>query len=134
MVSQYAFIVIGLPGEMDEHRLETQTMLLDVGFDWVHIFIGIPIVGSRLYDICIENNYLIDNDMKNHIISRANIKAPGVDPVKIEESAYQMNLMVNFVKNWNMSQGHYEKAVSYLKILRINIQTMLLHTIFIKGI
>ena len=114
-ITVHAFIVIGLPGEMDEHRLETQTMLLDVGFDWVHIFIGIPIVGSRLYDICIENNYLIDNDMKNHIISRANIKAPGVDPVKIEESAYQMNLMVNFVKNWNMSQGHYEKAVSYFK-------------------
>lgn len=114
-ITVHAFIVLGLPGEMDEHRLETQNMLLDVGFDWVHIFIGIPIVGSRLYDICVENGYLIDSDMNNHIISRANIKAPGVDPVKIEDSAYQMNLMVNFVNNWNMSQGHYEKAASYFK-------------------
>jgi len=114
-ITVHAFIVLGLPGEMDEHRLETQNMLLDVGFDWVHIFIGIPIVGSRLYDICIENDYLIDSDMKNHIISRGNIKAPGVDPITIEDSAYKMNLLVNFVNNWNMSQGHYEKAASYFK-------------------
>lgn len=114
-ITVHAFIVLGLPGEMDEHRLQTQNMLLDVGFDWVHIFIGIPVVGSRLYDICVENDYLIDKDMKNHIISRANIKAPGVDPVKIEDSAYKMNLMVNFVNNWNMSQGRYEKAASYFK-------------------
>jgi anaerobic magnesium-protoporphyrin IX monomethyl ester cyclase len=114
-ITVHAFIVLGLPGEMDEHRLETQNMLLDVGFDWVHIFIGIPIVGSRLYDICVEKGYLMSSDMKNHIISRANIKAPGVDPVKIEESAYQMNLMVNFLNNWNMSQGRYEKAASYFE-------------------
>lgn len=111
----HAFIVLGLPGEMDAHRLETQTMLLDVGFDWVHIFLGIPVVGSRLYDICVENDYLVDNDMKNHIISRANIEAPGVDPDKIEDAAYQMNLRVNFVNNWNMAQGYYKKAASYFK-------------------
>ena len=114
-ITVHAFIVLGLPGEMDEHRLETQNMLLDVGFDWVHIFIGIPIVGSRLYDICVENSYLIDSDMSNHIISRANIKAPGVDPEKIEEAAYMMNLKVNFVNNWNMSIGNYKKAASYFK-------------------
>ncbi|MBC8555974.1 MAG: B12-binding domain-containing radical SAM protein [Candidatus Brocadiales bacterium] len=114
-ITVHAFIVLGLPGEMDEHRLETQNMLLDVGFDWVHIFIGIPIVGSRLYDICVENGYLIDSDMNNHIISRANIKAPGVDPEKIEEAAYIMNLKVNFVNNWNMSIGNYKKASSYFE-------------------
>lgn len=114
-ITVHAFIVLGLPGEMDEHRLETQNLLLDVGFDWVHIFIGIPIVGSRLYDICVENGYLIDSDMNNHIISRANIKAPGVDPEKIEEAAYMMNLKVNFVNNWNMSIENYKKAASYFK-------------------
>ncbi len=114
-ITVHAFIVLALPGEMDEHRLETQNMLLDVGFDWVHIFIGIPIVGSRLYNICVENGYLIDSDMNNHIISRANIKAPGVDPEKIEEAAYMMNLKVNFVNNWNMSIGNYKKAASYFE-------------------
>lgn len=112
-IQVHAFIVVGLPGEMHEHRLETMNMLQDVGFDWVHIFIAIPIVGSRLYDICINNNYIINSDMNNHIISRANIKAPGVDPTEIEEFAYFMNLSINFVNNFNMSQGEYKKAATY---------------------
>ena len=112
-IQVHAFIVVGLPGEMNEHRLETMNMLQDVGFDWVHIFIAIPIVGSRLYDICVDNNYLVNNDMNNHIISRANIKAPGVDPAEIEEFAYKMNLSINFVNNFNMSQGAYEKTAIY---------------------
>lgn len=111
----HAFIVLGLPGEMDEHRLETENMLLDVGFDWVHIFLGIPVVGSRLYDICKENGYLINGDMKDHIISKANIRAPGVEPGKIDEDAYLMNLRVNFVNNWNMSRGNYDRAASYFQ-------------------
>lgn len=110
-----AFIVLGLPGEMHEHRIETLNMLKNVGFDWVHIFIAIPIVGSRLYDICIDNNYIVNNDMRNHMISKANIKAPGVDPKEIEDFAYYMNLSANFVDNFNMSRGEYEKAAISFK-------------------
>ena len=116
-----AFIVIGLPGETDEHRLETLNMLKDVGFDWVHIFIAIPVVGSRLYDVCINNNYLVDNDannmnnMINHITSKANIKTPTIDPEKIEKYAYYMNLYINFANNYNIKQGNYEKAKSFFE-------------------
>ncbi|MBU0778071.1 MAG: radical SAM protein [Parcubacteria group bacterium] len=110
-----AFIVLGLPGEMYEHRLETLNMLKDVGFDWVHISIAIPVVGSRLYDLCIDNNYIVNNDMRNHMISKANIKAPGVDPTDIEDFAYKLNLSANFVNNFNMSQGEYKKAAISFK-------------------
>ena len=111
----HAFIVIGLPGEMDEHRQETIDMLKGVGVDWVHIAIAIPIVGSRLYDICVENDYLVNTDFKNHIISKANIQAPGVDPSQIEEIAYKMNLLINFVNNYNMTHGQFERAAQYFK-------------------
>ena len=33
-------------------------MLLDSGFDWVHVYLAMPIFGSRLYDICVENGYI----------------------------------------------------------------------------
>lgn len=118
-IQVHAFIVCGLPGEMHEHRLETMNMLQNVGFDWVHVFIAIPIVGSRLYDICIDNNYIVNNNMDNHMISRANIKAPGVDPTDIEDFAYKLNLSANFVNNFNMSQGEYEKAaISFKNVAR----------------
>ncbi|MCX9014413.1 MAG: radical SAM protein [Candidatus Methanoperedens sp.] len=114
-IQVHAFIVCGLPGEMDEHRLETINMIENVGFDWVHVFIAIPIVGSRLYDICIDNNYIVNDNMDNHMISKANIKAPGVDPKEIEDFAYRLNLSANFVNNFNMSQGECEKAAISFK-------------------
>ena len=46
-VRSHVFIVIGLPGEQDEHRAETLQMLIDSGFDWVHVYLAMPIFGSR---------------------------------------------------------------------------------------
>ncbi len=109
----HAFIVIGLPGEMDEHRKESLEIIKEIGFDWVYFFIAAPIVGSRLYKICVENDYLVDKDFKNHIVSKGSIKAPGVDPEQIEKTAYEMNLDVNFINNHNVSLGLYDKALPY---------------------
>ena len=114
-VRSHAFIVLGIPGEMDEHRAETIIMIKETGFDWVHFFIAIPIAGSRLYDLCIDNNYLVEKDFRNHIISKGAIRAPGVDPEEIVRISYTMNLEVNFIFNYNLVSQNYEIAISYFK-------------------
>lgn len=112
-VMSHAFIVIGLPGEMPEHRKETLDMLLGVGFDWIHVYCAIPIYGSRLYDICADNGYIENTNQLDFVNTKSVIRAPGVDPVEIEKIAYQMNLEVNFVNNYNLMNGNYEIAISY---------------------
>lgn len=114
-VQSHVFIVIGLPGEMPEHRQETLDMLLDSGFDWAHVFCAIPIFGSRLYDICADNGYIENTNSLDFINTKSVIRAPGVDPEEIEKSAYEMNLMVNFVHNYNMRIGNYPTAINYFK-------------------
>ncbi|MBA3047747.1 B12-binding domain-containing radical SAM protein [Patescibacteria group bacterium] len=109
----HAFIVLGLPNEMDEHRKESLEIIKEIGFDWVYFFIAAPIAGSRLYKVCVENNYLVEKDFKNHIVSKGSIKAPGVDPDEIEKIAYKMNLDVNFVNNSNVLLGLYDRALPY---------------------
>lgn len=109
----HAFIVLGLPGEMDEHRKESLKIIKEIGFDWVYFFIAIPIVGSRLYKICVENNYIVEKNFKNHIVSKGSIKAPGVDPSEIEKTAYVMNLDVNFINNSNVASGFFDRALLY---------------------
>ncbi len=111
----HAFIVLGLPGEMDEHREETKNMLIEVGIDWAYIFLAVPIAGSQLYDICEQNDYLIEKDFSKHLVSSATIKAPGVDPEKIQKEMYLMNLEVNFIKNWNVHNGHFDIALPYFE-------------------
>ncbi len=114
-VRSHVFIVTGLPGEQDEHRQETLEMLIEHGFDWVHVYLAIPIFGSRLYDICVENGYIENTNNENFVATKSVIRAPGVDPVKLEAYAYETQLRVNFVENHNMKIGRYDVALHYMK-------------------
>jgi radical SAM superfamily enzyme YgiQ (UPF0313 family) len=114
-VQSHVFIVLGLPGELDEHRQQTLDLLLDVGFDWVHVFCAVPILGSRLYDICVANGYLETNDVLDHVNTKSVIRAPGVDPKAIQAYAYEMNLLVNFVHNYNLKIGRFDTAAKYFE-------------------
>jgi radical SAM superfamily enzyme YgiQ (UPF0313 family) len=114
-IRSHVFIVIGLPGEQDEHRAETLQMLLDSGFDWVHVYLAMPIFGSRLYDICVENGYIENTNSQDFVATKSVIRAPGVDPLKLEAFAYEMQIRVNFVENHNMKIGRYDVPMDYLK-------------------
>ena len=112
-VKAHVFIVCGLPGETDEHRQETLEMLEKTGFDWVHIFLAMPIFGSRLYDICVENGYIENPDSGHFIATKSVIRAPGIDPEKLTKYAYETQLEINFVNNHNMKIGRYDIALDY---------------------
>lgn len=112
-VQCHVFIVLGLPGETAEHRQETLDLLLDVGFDWAHIFCAVPVFGSRLHEICVENGYIEQTSFLDHVNTKSVIRSPGIDPVEIEKTAYDMNLLANFVHNHNMRVGNCETALRY---------------------
>jgi radical SAM superfamily enzyme YgiQ (UPF0313 family) len=108
-------IVLGLPGELEKHRDETMQMILKTGFDWIYFNLAVPVVGSRLYTICKENGYLINDDFGEHNTSKCNIGTPDIDPEYMEEKAYLMNLEANFVHNYNLAIGEYKKASAYFQ-------------------
>lgn len=114
-VKSHVFIVCGLPGEKDEHRQETANMLIDTGFDWVHIFMAIPIYGSRLYDICVENGYIENTDSNHFVATKSVIRTKDIDPDKLAIYSYNTQLEVNFVKNHNMKIGNYRIALEYFE-------------------
>ncbi len=109
-----AFFVIGLPGEMDEHRRETLDLIQDADVDWSGFSLATPIRGSELYTICKEKGYIdADLGIGDIMINEYIIHAPeiGLDAVRIPRQAYLMNLEVNFVNNRQMRIGNYETAV-----------------------
>lgn len=110
-----AFIIVGLPGEKEVHRQETLEMAATVGFDWVKYSLAVPVAGSRLYDLCKKNGYLACNDYSRHVITKANIKTPDIDPEYIEDRVYQMNLETNFIRNYNLKTGRFQKASVYFR-------------------
>ena len=111
----HVFVIIGFPNEFDKHRKETYNMLLELEVDWVHIFIAIPITGSRLYEICEKEGYFSNKDYNNFLSNKCNIKAPGVDPEKIKEEAFYMGMVINYILNSNYKKGNYDTCLAYFQ-------------------
>jgi len=114
-IKSHAFIVSGLPGEKDEHREETIDMLISTGFDWAHMFLAVPIYGSRLYDICIENGYIETPKNTEFIVTKSVIKTPDFDPKELEKFNYESQIRVNFIENYNIKIGRHDVALDYFK-------------------
>lgn len=79
-------VIIGFPGETDAHRQETLQTIYDVGFNWAHFLIVLPVPGTRLYKECKENNYLVNTDtFYSANLSKCNIRAGSYSPEYIEK-------------------------------------------------
>ena len=111
----HAFVIIGFPNELAEHRKETYDMLLELEVDWVHMFIATPITGSRLYKICVEKGYLTTEDHDQYNTNNCIIKAPGVDPDKIKEESFYMDMVINYILNFNYKKGNYDTCLAYFQ-------------------
>lgn len=104
-----AFLVLGLPGEREEHRQETIDFVKSTGIDWVTISCAAPIRGSRLYDICVENGYILEGSVEKigKSLSLSLLQTPDFTPEYITEKAYLMNLELNFLENYHIRNGNY---------------------------
>jgi len=112
----HGFFIIGFPGERERDRNDTLRLIKEVGFDWSYIFVATPFPGSRLYDQCVQKNY-IDTSRSIFEATTYNcvIRAPDLEPEYINRKAYLMNLEVNFVDNYRMKAGDFGVAAGYFK-------------------
>lgn len=131
----HAFIIIGFPNEFDKHRKETYDMLLELGIDWVYIFIATPIAGSKLYEICEEKGYLTSKDYNNYTFDNCIIKAPGVDPAKIKKECFYMNMVINYICNSNYRNKNYDTCLAYfLNVAKRYPENAVVHYMLYKTI
>ena len=115
------FFVMAMPGETSEHRKETLQFIKDTGLDWASLQMATPFRGSKLYDMCIKNNW-ITKDTSKEISTKAGgifietvINIPGIDSQEINREVYEINLNVNFHNNYRMKIGDYKTAVKCFK-------------------
>lgn len=110
-ISVSSVVVTGLPGEREEDRDETVRLIKELGIDWTSFHAATPFKGSRLYDICVENGYVKEEDINNSDMKHAVINMPDMSAEYITEKTYLMNLELNFVHNYRMKIGDFETAL-----------------------
>ncbi|MGE5499278.1 MAG: radical SAM protein [Syntrophothermus sp.] len=103
-------ILIGLPGETKGDIEDTISFMKSISPTWYRISMATPLVGSEMYSICEEGNYLkgdiIECDFKRPIIETEDFT-----PEFIQEKAYLLNLELNFVENPDLKLKNYEQAL-----------------------
>ncbi len=107
--------VVGFPGETDELRRETMDWIADADLDWCVFNPCIPIRGTKLYDICIENGYILPDKLGTLDYGNYTIEVPGYPAVYVADQIYKMNLEANFVNNRSMRVGDYKTAATMFR-------------------
>ncbi len=94
------FFVIGMPGETDEHRIETLNLIRDIDLDWASFSVAGPVRGSQLYQEAKEKGWLPkEYSVGNFISNSAVLNIPGYDNQKIMDCAVEFNLVSNFINS-----------------------------------
>jgi len=110
----YANILIGLPGETKKDIEDSRTFLKTIGANWFGIFCANPLVGSEMYNICVENNYL-NQDWVGSDYKKAVVETEDWTSDYIQNTAYEFNLELNFVYNSDYQSGNYQEALNGFK-------------------
>lgn len=105
-------VLIGLPGETKESIDKGVEYLRTTSFNWIMCFVTAPLPGSDLFKICVDNHYFVTNDDILALdFKKCIIRTEDFTPEYIDNKAYEMNLELNFVNNYDFRAGNYDKAL-----------------------
>jgi radical SAM superfamily enzyme YgiQ (UPF0313 family) len=114
-------VIIGLPGETKQDIEDTRRFLKTLNANWFMLYCASPLPGSEMYDICVEKKYLprdrlqLESDFKHPVIQTEEFT-----PEYILETAYLINLDINFVNNPDCRLGEYASAlIGFERAIRV---------------
>lgn len=115
-------ILVGFPGETKESIDEGVKGMLELECDWYLCFVASPLPGSELYEICKQGGYLVEGtDIYKIDYKKGVIQTPEFTADYIEKKVYEINLYVNFVKNYNMRVKKYDVALKFFELILTDV-------------
>ena len=111
-----SFFVVGMPGETKESLKRSFRFARDLDIDATHFFFANPMPGTKLWDICVENNYFREGFSFDNIrVERANIDTPELPAEELERIVAREQLMSRVIPLFKHPLRMTRKYLSYLK-------------------
>jgi anaerobic magnesium-protoporphyrin IX monomethyl ester cyclase len=108
-----AYIIFGFPNETKELMNETLQYMHDLGADWYVINIAQPLIGTEMYDTFLKRGCFMEgvDAWTQNLSHKRQFDTDEISGAELTEFAYRTNLEVNFLKNVNLRNGNYERAI-----------------------
>jgi anaerobic magnesium-protoporphyrin IX monomethyl ester cyclase len=106
-----AFFIMGFPGESLDMMRDTKNFAKELKVDWAIFSFASPVVGSELYETARMNNQLISANSDATTYFEAQLKTKEWTHKEVEDIQEEANYEVNFLGNYNLIEGKYEKCV-----------------------
>jgi len=101
-------IIIGFPGETKASIADGVHDVWALGANWYSVLTAIPLQGTELYDYCADNGLIPKNDSVYSVDYHSSVISTAEFTTEwLAEKAYEINLYLNFVNNYDMSNGCY---------------------------
>lgn len=106
----HAFFLSGFPFETIEDVELSEDLAIELDLDWVFWNIFVPFKGSELYDYCLVNNMIKNENNGVHYIN-STLQNTEIDMKELSDRIYQFQLWYNFDNNRSMRVGNYNQAI-----------------------
>ncbi|MFC1646289.1 B12-binding domain-containing radical SAM protein [Candidatus Omnitrophota bacterium] len=112
------YFIFGFPGETIEMMNETVEFAKKLELDWADFLIAMPLMGSKMCNEWMESGVLTEEMMLGIMdgtdFRKRRFNTPEIGAKDLETFAYNANIDVNFVNNYNMINGNYDRAIVML--------------------
>jgi anaerobic magnesium-protoporphyrin IX monomethyl ester cyclase len=106
-----AYWVLGMPGESLETINDTIAYAQKLPVDWNVFHMATPLIGSEMYDMAVKGGYIVAQDQSNIHYERLSMDILKGQGISIQQVYNDANIRVNFLNNYNMNHGNYERAI-----------------------
>lgn len=105
-----AYFIIGFPDETIEMMRDTKDFAKKLKLDWAVFSFAAPVVGSELYESARISNQLVTDNLDTSTYSDVQLRSNYWKPEDVAMIQEEANIEVNFLGNYNLIEGNYEKS------------------------
>ncbi len=107
-----AFFVIGFPGETKEQIRRTFKFARSLKVSNVNYYIATPYSGTRLYDVCVKDNCLVEDFQSDTLgVKKGVISTPEFTPAELEKMVSKEKLVFLFILMFRNPKAFYVKVI-----------------------
>lgn len=105
-----AYFILGFPGETLDMMRDTKNFSKELKLDWSIFSFATPIAGSELYAAALRNNNLVSDNLEESTYADFRLKTDDWEPQDVVEVQEEANYECNFLENYNLVEGDYQKS------------------------